>query len=56
MNKSNWKKKKRAKNICPDCHKKMKKDYEECMNCGGSEFYYCSYCGKTYDTETGKEL
>lgn len=48
--------KKRPKNICI-CGKKMKKYIEDCVFCGGSEYYQCddSKCYKMYDLN-GQEL
>lgn len=51
------KRKKRPKNICK-CGKKLEKQWDECINCGGVEFYSCpdlDNCGKEY-TLNGEEL
>ena len=38
------KKRKRPKNICPKCRKKMPLEYDDCPNCGGWEYYQCPKC------------
>ena len=49
-------KKRKQKNICDYCRKKMYIDYIDCPLCGGCEIYRCEYCGSEKDSETGKEL
>ncbi len=40
----------RCKNICI-CGRKMEKQHDDCLFCGGGEFYVCPslICGKMYD-------
>jgi hypothetical protein len=55
--KSKIKKSKRPKNIC-ECGRKMQKCIEDCVFCGGEEYYGCpdwKKCGRMYDLN-GKEL
>ena len=47
---------KRKKDICPQCRKRMRREFEECPICGGEEVYYCSNCGTMCDVKTGEEL
>ena len=49
-------KKRRQKNICPHCRKKMRISYDECIFCGGGEYYECPRCLGYYDITTGEEL
>lgn len=46
---------KRRKNICT-CGKRMIIVYDDCIFCGGDEYYECPKCGKIYDSETGERL
>ncbi len=49
-------KRKRPKNICK-CGKKMRKEYDDCMCCGGVEYYQCENqkCYAMYDLK-GNEI
>jgi len=49
------KKSKRRKNICLRCKSKMQKEFEECMLCGGGEYYECKKCQRIFDM-TGEEI
>lgn len=55
--KSKLKKRKRPKNICV-CGRKMLKYIEDCVICGGDEYYACPdwyNCGKEYN-KNGEEM
>jgi len=53
---NNKKKRKKRKDICRFCKRKMDVIYEECPRCGGEEYYECPKCGRLYETDTLEEL
>lgn len=50
------KKKKKKKNICPYCKKKMRVDFYECPCCGGVEVYTCPKCYREFCLEDEEEI
>jgi transposase-like protein len=54
------KQKKDKSKYCPHCQLTLFIEIEDCMFCGGGQYYYCNGCGRSFERgkrgKVGEEL